>query len=340
MFWAVSKPASSYKMSKRDLVNFAGLSRRDLDAILELARELKRKQRGGVIHHLLAGRTLALVFEKPSLRTRATFEIAMNQLGGNVFFMGGAEVGLGTRETPADCARSLARWVDLIAVRTFTQATLEEMAAYSSVPVINALTDLYHPCQVLADCQTLIEHKNKLDGLKIAFVGDGNNMVHSWLEAAALVPFSFTLACPKGYEPDSEVFAKARAAGADVNVTQSVAEAVNGADAIYTDVWTSMGQEEEARRRRRVFREYQVNRKVVGVARSDAIVMHCLPAHRGEEITDEVLESPQCVAFDQAENRLHVQKAVMVWLLDVLKKSKPQSSVSSGRMVSRKNFRS
>lgn len=326
-------------MSKRDLVNFAGLSRRDLDKILNLAGDLKRKQRRGVIHHLLTGKSLALVFDKPSLRTRATFEIGMNQLGGNVFFMGGAEVGLGTRETPADCARSLARWVDLIAVRTFAQATLEEMAAYSSVPVINALTDLYHPCQVLADCQTLLERKGKLDGLKITFVGDGNNMVHSWLEAAALVPFSFTLACPKGYEPDSEIFAKARAAGADVNVTQSVAEAVSGADAIYTDVWTSMGQEEEGQRRRRVFRDYQVNSKVVRMAQSDAIVMHCLPAHRGEEITDEVLESAQCVAFDQAENRLHVQKAVMVWLLKALKNSEVQSSISSGRVLSKKKSR-
>jgi ornithine carbamoyltransferase len=320
-------------MSKRDLVNFAGLSRRDLYFILGLASELKRKQRHGVIHHLLAGKSLALVFEKPSLRTRATFEIGMNQLGGNVFFMGGAEVGLGTREMPADCARSLARWVDLIAVRTFSQATLEEMAAYSSVPVINALTDLYHPCQVLADCQTLFEHKGKLDGLKITFVGDGNNMVHSWLEAAALVPFSFTLACPKGYEPDSEIFANARAAGADVNITQSVADAVNGADAIYTDVWTSMGQEEEAQRRRRVFRDYQVNSKVVRMAQSNAIVMHCLPAHRGEEITDEVLESSQCVAFDQAENRLHAQKAVMVWLLNGFN-SKLKTSKPSGRKLS------
>jgi ornithine carbamoyltransferase len=213
------------------------------------------------------------------------------------------------------------------------------MAAYSSVPVINALTDLYHPCQVLADCQTLVEHKGELDGLKITFVGDGNNMVHSWLEAAALVPFTFTLACPKGYEPDSEIFAKARAAGADVNVTQSVAEAASGADAIYTDVWTSMGQEEEAQRRRRVFRDYQVNSKVVRMAKSDAIVMHCLPAHRGEEITDEVLESPQCVAFDQAENRLHVQKAVMVWLLNASKNSKARSAISSGRMLPRKNSR-
>jgi len=319
-------------MSKRDLVNFAGLSRREFDDILALAADLKRKQKGGIAHRLLAGKSLALVFEKPSLRTRATFEIGMNQLGGNVFFMGPAEVGLGTRETPADCARSLARWVDLIAVRTFTQATLEEMASYSSVPVINALTDLYHPCQVLADCQTLVEHKGSLDGLKITFVGDGNNMVHSWLEAAALVPFSFTLACPKGYEPDGEILAKTRAAGANVTVTQSVQEAIGGADAIYTDVWTSMGQEEEAQRRRRAFRDYQVNGKIVGMAKDNALVMHCLPAHRGEEITREVLESPQCVAFDQAENRLHAQKAVMAWLLNGFKSSKVQGSRrSTGR---------
>ena len=318
-------------MSKRDLLNFAGLNRREFDAILALAGELKRKQKRGIAHRLLAGKSLAMVFEKPSLRTRATFEIGMNQLGGNVFFMGGAEVGLGTRETPADCARSLARWVDLIAVRTFTQATLEEMAAYASVPVINALTDLYHPCQVLADCQTLVEHKGALDGLKITFVGDGNNMVHSWLEAAALVPFSFTLACPKGYEPDGDILARTRAAGAKVTVTQSVEEAAGGADAIYTDVWTSMGQEEEAQRRRRAFRDYQVDRKIVKMAKRDALVMHCLPAHRGEEITNEVLESPRCVAFDQAENRLHAQKAVMTWLVNGFNSSKVQGSRHSNK---------
>ena len=318
-------------MNKRDFLSFAGLSRREFDAILTLAGELKRMQRRAIAHRLLAGKGLALVFEKPSLRTRATFEIGMYQLGGSVFFMGPAEVGLGTRETPADCARSLARWVDLIAVRTFTQATLQEMALYSSVPVINALTDLYHPCQVLADCQTLVEHKSKLDGLKITFIGDGNNMVHSWLEAAALVPFSFTLACPKGYEPDADILTEARAAGGEITVTQSVPDAVSGADAIYTDVWTSMGQEEEAQRRRRAFRNYQVDSKIVKMAKRDALVMHCLPAHRGEEITPEVLESPQCVAFDQAENRLHAQKAVMAWLVNGFKRSKAQGSTRRKR---------
>ena len=313
-------------MSKRDLVNFAALSRREFNAILNLAGEVKRLQKRGIAHRWLAGKGLALVFEKPSLRTRATFEMGMTQLGGSVIFLGPAEVGLGTRETPADCARSLARWVDLIAVRTFAQKTLEEMASYSSAPVINALTDLYHPCQILADCQTLVEHKGRLDGLQIAFVGDGNNMVHSWIEAEALAPFSFTLASPKGYEPDNDLGAKAGPARAEAAVTQSVEEAAAGADAIYTDVWTSMGQEEEAQRRRRAFRAYQVDGRVVRMAKRDALVMHCLPAHRGEEITHEVLESPQCVAFDQAENRLHAQKAVMAWLINGFQRSKVQGS--------------
>jgi ornithine carbamoyltransferase len=309
-------------MSKRDLLNFDGLSRREFDGILRLAAELKGKQKRGIAHRLLAGKAMALVFEKPSLRTRSTFALGMTQLGGTAIYLGPAEVGLGSRETPADCARNLDRWFDLITVRTFAHRIIAEMAEYSSVPVINALTDSYHPCQVLADCQTLIEHKGKLDGLKIVFVGDGNNMVHSWLEAAAIVPFSFALACPKGYEPAATILNQALANGAKVAVTHSVEEAVNGADAIYTDVWTSMGQEKESPARVNDFRPYQVNSRVVALAKKDALVMHCLPAHRGEEITHEVLESPQCVAFDQAENRLHAQKAVMVWLLNGFASSK------------------
>jgi len=313
-------------MIKRDLLNFDGISRRDFEGILKLAAELKHQQKRGIPHRLLADKSMALVFEKPSLRTRATFAVGMAQLGGTAIYLGPAEVGLGTRETPADCARNLDRWFDLVTVRTFGHEIIAEMAQYSSVPVINALTDAYHPCQVLADCQTLIEHKGKLVGLKIAFVGDGNNMVHSWLEAAAIVPFSFALACPKGYEPDPAILAKARSAGARITVTQSVEAAVSGADAIYTDVWTSMGQEKQARQRLHAFRAYHVNGRVVALAKKDAVVMHCLPAHRGEEITHEVLESPQCIAFDQAENRLHAQKAVMVWLLNGFKGSKVQGS--------------
>ena len=302
-------------MNKRDLLNFEGLSRREFDGLLALAAELKRKQTRGVDHRLLAGKGLGMLFEKPSLRTRVTFEAGMIQLGGYAVFLSPGEVQMGVRETPADCARSLSRWVDLIVVRTFAQATLEEMARFASVPVINALTDLYHPCQVLADCLTLQEHKGDLSRLKIAFVGDGNNMVHSWMEAAEKIPFVFTLACPRGYEPNKEIADRVVRHGARVSVTHSLEEALQGADVVYTDVWTSMGQEWDITTRLKAFQAYQVNRRAVAMAKKDAVVMHCLPAHRGQEITDDVIESSQCIAFDQAENRLHVQKAVMVWLL-------------------------
>jgi ornithine carbamoyltransferase len=301
-------------MKKRDLLNFDDLSRDEFNGILTLAGELKRKQKQGIFHPLLAGKGLGMLFEKPSLRTRVTFEAGMFQLGGHAVFLAPTEVQMGVRETPADCGRSLSRWVDMIVVRTFAQATLEEMARVAAVPVINALTDLYHPCQVLADCLTLIEHKGKLDRLKIAFLGDGNNMVHSWMEAAEKIPFSFVVACPKGYEPNKEIEARVKRNGARVMVTNSIKEALRDADAIYTDVWTSMGQEWDATTRLKAFRGYQVNSHSVAMAKDDAVVMHCLPAHRGQEITDEVIESPRCIAFDQAENRLHVQKAVMVSL--------------------------
>jgi len=303
-------------MSKRDLLNFRDLSREELEALFALARDLKKKQQRGIPHPLLSHKCLAMIFEKPSLRTRVTFEAGMVQLGGHAVFLGPDEIQLGVRETPADCARNLSRWVDLITVRTFSQDTIEEIARYAAVPVINALTDLSHPCQVLADCLTLLEHKGKLEGLKIAFVGDGNNMVHSWMEAAEKLPISFAVACPKGYEPNRDIEAYARQHGARITVTHSVEEAVSDADVVYTDVWASMGKEEEAMERDRYFRGYQVNVAVVAMAKQDAVVMHCLPAHRGQEITAEVLEGPQCIAFDQAENRLHVQKAVMVWLIN------------------------
>ncbi len=309
-------------MSKRDLLSFNEMTRIEMEGILRLAQRLKQEQKSGLTNRTLAGKTLALLFEKPSLRTRVTFEVGMAQLGGATVFLTSGEVGLGTRETPADCARSLSRWVDLITVRTFSQKTLEEMAGYASVPVINALTDLYHPCQVLADCLTLVEHKGRLQGLKIAFLGDGNNMVHSWMEAAEKIPFSFTLACPKGYEPHKEIVDRAKKNGARVLVTHSPKEAVRGADVVYTDVWASMGQEWDAATRIKAFQDYQVDDRIVALAKPDAVVMHCLPAHRGQEITNEVIESPRCIAFDQAENRLHVQKAIMVWLLKAVSGSK------------------
>ena len=311
-------------MSKRDLLNFADWTRDELESIVRLAQDLKQKQKQGVVHRLLEGKGLGMLFEKPSLRTRVTFEAGMVQLGGHAVFLSPTEVQMGVRETPEDCARSLSRWVDMIVVRTFAQATLEEMARAASVPVINALTDLYHPCQVLADCLTLLEHKRKLQGLKITFIGDGNNMVHSWMEAAEKIPFSFALACPKGYEPDRDIEARVKRNGADVTVTHSIKDALRGADAVYTDVWTSMGQEWDVATRLKAFHDYQVNPRVLAMAKKDAVVMHCLPAHRGQEITDEVLESPQCIAFDQAENRLHAQKAIMVWLLNGTRSSTVQ----------------
>ena len=311
-------------MSKRDLLNFADWTRDELESIVRLAQDLKQKQKQGVVHRLLEGKGLGMLFEKPSLRTRVTFEAGMVQLGGHAVFLSPTEVQMGVRETPEDCARSLSRWVDMIVVRTFAQATLEEMARAASVPVINALTDLYHPCQVLADCLTLLEHKRKLQGLKITFIGDGNNMVHSWMEAAEKIPFSFALACPKGYEPNRDIEARVKRNRADVTVTHSIRDALRGADAIYTDVWTSMGQEWDVATRLKAFHEYQVNQRVLAMAKKDAVVMHCLPAHRGQEITDDVLESSQCIAFDQAENRLHAQKAIMVWLLNGARSSTVQ----------------
>ncbi len=298
------------------------LSREEIEKIFSLSRRLKRAQKSGRAHRLLAGKTLALVFEKPSLRTRVSFETGIFQLGGNAVFLGPGEIQLGVRESAADSARNLSRWVDLIVMRTFSQHTLEEMAAHATIPVINGLTDMFHPCQVLADCLTLLEHKGALKGLKVAFLGDGNNMVHTWMQAAQKFSFSFVLACPKGYEPNAEIARAAKEKGGRVSVTHEIEKAVRDADVVYTDVWTSMGQEREFEKRRRAFQGYQLNRAVVAKANRDAVVMHCLPAHRGEEITDDVLDGPQSVVLDQAENRLHVQKAIMVWALKGLKGSR------------------
>jgi len=297
---------------KRDLLRIADLTRAEIETVLGVARRLKAELRAGTPHPLLAGRTLAMIFEKPSLRTRVTFEVGMVQLGGAAIHLAPGDIRLGERESAGDIARNLERWVDVVMARTFLHQSVADLAAGARIPVINGLSDLHHPCQVLSDCFTLVEHRGRLDGVRVAFIGDGNNMVHSWMDAANRLGFDFVLACPPGYEPDPTIVAEA---GARVSVTHDVAAAARGADVIYTDVWTSMGQEAEAKARRRAFAPYQVNERVVGLARKDAIVMHCLPAHRGEEITDDVLDGPRSVVFDQAENRLHVQKAIMVWLL-------------------------
>ncbi len=308
-----NKPSGSRQ--KRDLISIADLSREQLDELFALALRFKADRRNGWPHPLLAGKTLAMIFEKPSLRTRVTFEAGMVQLGGYAVYLSPPDIGLGTRESPADVAKNLSRWVDLIMARTFSHAMVLELAQHATVPVINGLSDLLHPCQVLADCLTLIEHRGRLDGVKVAFVGDGNNVVNSWLNAASRLSFSFALACPPGYEPNAGVLERVRREEAQVVVTSSIEEAVRDADAVYTDVWTSMGQEKESALRREAFQDYQVNASVMTFAKKDALVMHCLPAHRGEEIAADVLDGPRSVVFDQAENRLHIQKAIMVWLL-------------------------
>ena len=300
---------------KRDLISISDLEPDQLSAIFSLAQRLKRERRAGQAHPLLSGKTLAMIFEKPSLRTRVTFEAGMVQLGGYAVYLSPADIGLGTRESPTDVARNLSRWVDLIMVRTFAHQTVLELAEQATVPVINGLSDLSHPCQILADCLTLIEQRGRLDGLRIAFVGDGNNVVNSWLNVAAKLPISFRLACPPGYEPDAALLAAAQKAGGDIRISHALPDAVDGADVVYTDVWTSMGQEDESAARQQTFSPYQVNAEVLALARPEALVMHCLPAHRGQEISAEVLDGPQSIVLEQAENRLHVQKAVMVWLL-------------------------
>lgn len=301
---------------KRDFLTLADFTRAELDEILHLAATLKRDLKAGKRPALLAGKSLAMIFEKPSLRTRVTFEVGMNQLGGNAVYLTPNDIQLGRRESVGDIARNLDRLVDLIMARTFSHETLLELAKFSSVPVINGLSDLLHPCQVLSDILTIIEQRGRLDGLRVVFIGDGNNMVNSWMNAAAHFTFDLVFAGPPGYEPDAEIRAKAENKGARITMTSSVFDAAQHADVIYTDTWVSMGQEEEADRRRESFRPYQVNGDVMALAKSDALVMHCLPAHRGDEITNEVIDGEQSVVFDQAENRLHLQKAVMVWLLE------------------------
>ncbi len=300
--------------AKRDLLRVTDLTRAECDALFTLASELKAALRAGTPRPVLQGKTLAMIFEKPSLRTRISFETGMTQLGGHAIYLAPADIRLGERETVADIARTLARVVDMIVARTFLHTVLVELAERADVPVVNGLTDFHHPCQILADLFTLHERRKSLDELRIAFVGDGNNVVHSWLEAATLYRFTFALACPQGYEPDATILAECRAKGAAIEVTDDVAGVIRSADVIYTDVWTSMGQEDEAAARRARFAPYQVNDDVMRRAAPGALVMHCLPAHRGEEITESVLEGPQSIVFDQAENRLHLQKALMAWL--------------------------
>ncbi len=294
------------------LLTISDLKKKDVDGLLERAALLKERHKKGIPHHPLRGSVLALIFEKSSTRTRVSFETAMYHLGGSAIFMSEKDSQIGRGEPIKDTARVMSRYVDAIVIRTFGHDILEEYARYSSVPVINGLTDLHHPCQMLSDILTVVEKKGGYGGIKACWVGDGNNMANSWIEAATLLGFELKLACPEGYLPDKGILERA---GAKVELVGSVQEAVTGADVVNTDVWASMGQEAESEERLKAFEGFGIDDKLLALANKGAIVMHCLPAHRGEEIDESVLEGPSSVVWDQAENRLHMQKAVLEWLM-------------------------
>jgi ornithine carbamoyltransferase len=299
-------------MSTRHFLTLLDLTPEALNRLVLRAIELKAWNREGTLHEPLRHRILAMVFDKSSTRTRMSFEAGMAQLGGHAIFLSPRDTQLGRGETVEDSARVLSRMADVIMIRTFEHEKLERFAEYSSVPVINALTDSYHPCQLLADMQTFFEHRGDIRGHTVAWVGDGNNMCHSYINAARQFDFTLNIACPEGYQPDPSILA---AAGDRIRVMHSAQEAADGADMVTTDVWASMGQEEEQEKRARAFADYQVNAGIMRAAAPDALFMHCLPAHRGEEVSAEVIDGPQSVVWDEAENRLHAQKALLELLL-------------------------
>jgi ornithine carbamoyltransferase len=301
---------------KKDILTLFDLSKEDFDLLFERATELKKRFKSGVTDRTLGGKTLGLIFDKPSTRTRISFEAAMAQLGGTPIFISAKDTQIARNEPVQDTARVLSRYLDGLAIRTYSQELLDEFAEFATIPVINALTDLFHPCQVLSDIMTVIECKGGYEGIKIAWIGDGNNVAHSWINAAAVLGLNLVLACPDGYSPDRGVMERAldRSAGKIVLTTDPV-EAVDNADVVYTDVWASMGQEGELDDRKRVFEPFQVNKKLLKNAAENAVVMHCLPAHRGEEIHEDVLEGPNSVVWDQSENKLHMHKAILDVLL-------------------------
>lgn len=300
----------------KDLLAITDLSAEELAELLQLALEIKARTKRGEAYEPLVGKTLAMVFQKPSNRTRVSFQVGMYQLGGRAVYLGPEDIQLGKRESVADVARVLARYVEGIMARLFGHEIILELAQYAEVPVINGLTDLLHPCQVLGDLFTIFEWRKNLEGTVVGFVGDGNNVANSWLNAATRVSLDLRIATPPGYEPNQEILQRARSAGVSrVVLTHDPQEAVREAEVVYTDVWASMGQEEEAERRKEDFLGYQVNEALLAHAQDRVKVMHCLPAHRGQEITNEVMDGPHSVVFDQAENRMHIQKAILVKLM-------------------------
>jgi len=302
-------------MKTDHLISLGQLTTEDLWEILETARALKLEHRAGVRHDMLAGKTLAMVFQKPSLRTRVSFETGMWQLGGHAIYLGPEDIKLGKRETTEDIALNLSRYVDGIMARVFEHRTILELAEHASIPVINGLCDTYHPCQGLADLLTVWEKKRSLEGLTLTFIGDGNNVAHSLINGCAKVGMAFRIACPEGFEPNAEIVNAARESGGSVEIFHDSKEAATDADVLYTDVWVSMGQETEAKSKQNAFEGFTIHEALVARAKKDAVILHCLPAHYGEEITYEASRSRGSAIFDQAENRLHAQKAVMALLM-------------------------
>jgi ornithine carbamoyltransferase len=304
---------------KKDLLTIQELTTGDIEKILERSAWLKKAQTAGTVHHPLKGKSLGMIFEKSSTRTRVSFEVGMYQLGGQALFLSPNDLQMGRGEPVSDTAKTLSRYLDGIMIRTFTQSMVEDLAKHATIPVINGLTDLHHPCQALADLFTIQEKRGSLKGLTFCYVGDGNNMAHSLIEACVKVGMHVSLACPAGYAPDAGILREAKQVanqtGSELRMTDDPKKAVTDADIVYTDVWASMGQEKEHDLRVQAFKGYQVDEKLMKFARPDALVMHCLPAHRGEEISAVVIDGPRSVVFDQAENRLHTQKAVMEILM-------------------------
>ena len=301
---------------KKDLLSLYDLDPADFAVIFERAARLKKKQKAGEVHQPLKGKTLGMIFDKSSTRTRLSFEVGMFQLGGLAIFLSSRDTQIARGENIRDTARIMSRYLNGVMIRTYAQESVEEFAHHAEIPVINGLTDLLHPCQILSDLFTILEKKGTYEGLKMAYIGDGNNVANSWLNAAARLPIRLALACPEGYDPDAFIFERAVKSSRDgVTLHRNPADAAAGADVIYTDVWASMGQEAEHAKRAEAFKSYQVNAELLGCAGKDALIMHCLPAHRGEEITSDVLDGPQSVVVEQAENRLHVQKAILEILM-------------------------
>ena len=304
------------KLTQKDFLSIRDYKREELDAILDLCREQKPLARRFTLEATHPGRVLACIFHKPSLRTRISFEVAIRQLGGSSLYITDREIGIGSREAPKDVGAVLSRFVDAIMIRTFDQEMIEEMAANADIPVINGLTDLLHPCQALGDVFTVIERLGTIEGKKVVFIGDGNNVARSWLNAAARFPFKLVLCSPDGYQIENSYVEELEKDGApDYGWIEDPREAVSGADVIYTDVWASMGQEDEQEKRKKTFQPYQVNEELMGLAGKECIFMHCLPAHRGDEVTDPVIDGPNSVVYEEAENRMHIQRAILAMLM-------------------------